>query len=564
MSMKGLFVSKLAIADLAKKPNENNKLAQIQSTKKPNESLAVAAHRLGIQDEELGAYLSEHYQLPFIDLNDFEVDSNAIQLLTGDQCRKYCIMPISKAGTTLVIAFADPSNLFMRDDLAYITKCKIEPVVATERGIKKAQDKYYPDAHHVSELFADIEEVDEKATVMGVESETGDAPVIKFVNAMFYEAVKEGVSDIHIEAYEKSVRVRFRKDGQLIEKYRPPVSLGSALSSRIKVIAKLDLAERRKPQDGRIKLRFKEKGEVDFRVNIMPVVDGEKVVMRILDKSKVTGIKLLDLGFDESQLSTLRTAIQKPQGMILVTGPTGSGKTTTLYASLQEINDPTINISTAEDPVEFKIEGLNQTQVNPDINYNFAEALRAFLRQDPDVILVGEIRDTETAEIAFKAASTGHLVLSTLHTNDSPGTVSRLLEMGIPGYLITATVELVLAQRLVGKICPKCKKEEKITPDVFARLGISEADVRGVTFYKGGGCDDCLGTGIKGRVAVYEFMIMTDQLKEAVMKGLTPLELKRAAIAGGMKTLRQSALDRAKKGLISLSEVIQGTMKDPV
>lgn len=556
-------MSKLAVADLSKNGADSNKLAQIQNNKKPMESLSSAAQRLGVQEEELGAYLSEYYQLPYIDLEDFEVDREAIQLLTGDQCRKYRIMPISRAAGTVVIAFADPSNLFMRDDLAYITKCKIEPVVATEKSIKKAQDKYYPDSHKVNDLFSDIEEVDEKEAVMGVESAAGDAPVIKFVNAMFYEAVKGGVSDIHIEVYEKSVRVRFRKDGQLIEKYRPPVSIGSALSSRIKVLAKLDLAERRKPQDGRIKLRFKEKGEVDFRVNIMPVVDGEKVVMRLLDKSKVTGIKLLDLGFDESQLATLKAAIDKPQGLILVTGPTGSGKTTTLYASLQEINDPSVNISTAEDPVEYKIEGMNQTQINADINYNFAEALRAFLRQDPDVILVGEIRDTETAEIAFKAASTGHLVLSTLHTNDSPGTVSRLLEMGIPGYLITATVELVLAQRLVGKICSKCKREDKITPDALVRNGIKESDIKGVTFYRGAGCDDCLGTGIKGRVAVYEFMVMTDFIKEAIMKSATPLELKKAAISGGMKTLRQSALDRAKKGIISLTEVIQGTMKDP-
>ncbi|MBY0316141.1 MAG: Flp pilus assembly complex ATPase component TadA [Bdellovibrionales bacterium] len=557
-------MSKLAVADKKAAASDSNKLVQIQGSKKPNESLTVAANRLGVEDEQLGAYLSEYYQLPFIDLNDFEIDKDAINLLTGDQCRKYCIMPISKSGSTLVIAFADPSNLFMRDDIAYITKCKIEPVVATEKAIRVAQERYYPENQNVNQLFSDVEEIDEKSAVMGVESEDGDAPVIKFVNAMFYEAVKDGVSDIHIEAYEKSVRVRFRKDGMLIEKYRPPVSLGSALSSRIKVIAKLDLAERRKPQDGRIKLRFKDKGEIDFRVNIMPVVDGEKVVMRILDKSKVTGIKLLDLGFDDSQLATLKAAIEKPQGMILVTGPTGSGKTTTLYASLQEINDPAINISTAEDPVEFKIEGMNQTQTNSDIGYNFADALRAFLRQDPDVILVGEIRDTETAEIAFKAASTGHLVMSTLHTNDSPGTVSRLLEMGIPGYLITATIELVLAQRLVGKICGKCKKEDKVTNDTLLRLGMKEADVKGITFYKGGGCEDCLGTGVKGRVAVYEFMVMTDVLKDAIMKGATPVELRRAAIAGGMKTLRQSALERAKKGLISLTEVIQGTMKDPV
>lgn len=564
---QGVYVSKNGLAELKKVPTTSgNKLAQIQSSKKPGESLTAAAERMGIVDSELGEYLSEHYQMPFIELADFEVDATALASLSAEQCRKHNVIPISKSGTTLVVAFADPTNLFVRDDIAYVTRCKIEPVVATESGIRKALEKYYPDTSQgAGDILGEIEHVDEEAEArgLGMDLENSDAPVVKFVNVMLAEAVKDGVSDVHIEPYEKSVRVRFRKDGQLIEKYKPPVSIGGAISSRIKVLAKLDLAERRKPQDGRIKLRFKDKGDVDFRVNCMPVVDGEKVVMRILDKSKVQNVKLVDLGFDEGQLSMLSSAIQKPQGLILVTGPTGSGKTTTLYASLQEIHDPTINISTAEDPVEFKLAGINQTQVNPDIGYSFAEALRAFLRQDPDVILVGEIRDSETAEIAFKASSTGHLVMSTLHTNDAPGTVSRLIEMGVPTYMITSTVELILAQRLLGRICPNCKKEDKVDISVMSRLNLKEKDVAGIKFYKGAGCESCSGTGVKGRVAVYEFMIMSDVLKDAIGKATTPIELKKAAIRGGMKSLRISAFEKAKQGVISLTEVLNGTMQDP-
>lgn len=558
-------MSKNGLAEI-KKSNSGSKLAQIQSAKKPGESITAAADRMGIKEEELGEYLSEHYQLPFIELADFEVDGSALSTLTGEQCRKHVVLPISKAGNTLVVAFSDPTNLFIRDDLAYVSRCKIEPVVATERGIRKALDKYYPESQlDAGDILSEIENVEDAEDAnMGMAMEDSDAPVIKFVNVMLAEAVKDGVSDIHVEPYEKAVRVRFRKDGQLIEKYKPPVSIGAAISSRIKVLAKMDLAERRKPQDGRIKLRFKDKGDVDFRVNVLPVVDGEKVVLRILDKSKIQGIKLSELGFDEGQLEMLRSAIQKPQGLILVTGPTGSGKTTTLYASLQEIHDPTINISTAEDPVEFKLQGINQTQVHPDIGYSFAEALRAFLRQDPDVILVGEIRDTETAEISFKASSTGHLVLSTLHTNDAPGTVSRLIEMGIPTYMITSTVELILAQRLLGRICAACKKEDKVDISIMSRLNLKEKDIAGIKFFKGVGCETCSGTGVKGRVAVYEFMIMSDILKDAIGKSATPIELKKAALRGGMKSLRISAFEKAKQGVIALTEVLNGTMQDPI
>lgn len=547
------------------RPETGNKLAQIQSVKKPNESLTSAAERLGIKGEELGEYLSEFYQLPFIDLADFEVDASAIETLTGDQVRKYCVLPISRSGSTLVIAFADPTNLFVRDDIAYLTRCKIEPVVATEKSIRKALEKYYPEGQGAGDILSEMEDDDAgaSAAAVGMDLEDSESPVVKFVNVMMTEAVKEGISDIHVEPYEKTVRVRFRRDGHLIEKYRPPVSIGAAIASRLKVLARLDLAERRKPQDGRIKVRFKEKGDVDFRVSVLPVVDGEKVVLRIMDKTKVLNSKIEDLGMTDAQQAVLNAALDKPQGLILVTGPTGSGKTTTLYAALQKIHDTTINISTAEDPVEFKLPGINQTQVHSEIGFTFAEALRSFLRQDPDVILVGEIRDTETAEVSFKAASTGHLVLSTLHTNDAPGTISRLVEMGVANYLITATIELILAQRLVGKICDECRVPDKIDSSLMARLNITAKDVEGVSFYKGAGCDACAGTGIRGRVAIYEFLIMNDHLKTCILKGLSPVELKLESIRTGMRTLRMAAFDRAKQGLISLAEVINSTMQDP-
>lgn len=556
-------MSKNGLAEVKKNAG---KLAHVQSNRRTNESLHAAAERLGVSAQELGEELGEFYQMPFIELGDFEIDQAALNILSAEQCKKYCVMPISKAGNTLVVAFADPTNLFMRDDISYLTKCKIEPVVATEKGIRKAIEKYYQEASsEAGDLLSEMgdEEMPEETKSTNVQLDESDAPVVKFVNMMLIEAVKENASDIHVEPYEKSIRVRFRKDGQLFEKYRPPNNIASSITSRLKVMAKMDLAERRKPQDGRIKMKFKDKGDVDFRINVLPVVDGEKVVMRIMDKSKITNIKLTELGFTQPQFATLQAAIQKPQGLILVTGPTGSGKTTTLYASLQEIHDTTINISTAEDPVEFKLTGINQTQVQPDIGYTFAEALRAFLRQDPDVILVGEIRDTETAEISFKAASTGHLVLSTLHTNDAPGTVSRLIEMGIPGYMITSTIELILAQRLVGKICPACKVEDRVDANLLAQLNIKAKDIQDIKFYKGQGCETCSGTGIKGRVAIYEFLPISDEIKDAVMAGATPLELKRAALRGGMKSLRMSAIENAKQGKISLIEVLNGTMQDP-
>lgn len=558
----------LAVVRPDKKDPVQEKIELIKASKRPNESLSKALERVGgVTEDQLGEYLSEKHQVPLIDLGQFDIDQVAISTLDGPFCRKNNVIPISKAGNTIVVAFADPGNLYVKDELAYLTKSKVEIVVALEKDIERAIAKYYPEEKVTVDARDILGEMDDNDVDdlddLDEDADEADVPIIKFVNAMLKEAVLTGVSDIHIEVYEKSLRVRFRKDGQLVEKYAPPVNMGGAITARIKVMSKMDISERRRPQDGRIKLRVAGKGTIDFRVNALPVADGEKVVLRILDKSAVVGVELTSLGFSEDQLEVLMEAIRKPQGMVLVTGPTGSGKTTTLYASLQKIHDPSINISTAEDPVEFKIEGINQTQINHEIDFNFSSALRAFLRQDPDVILVGEIRDKETAEISFKAANTGHLVLSTLHTNDAPGTISRLMEMGVAGYVITSSLELILAQRLLRRICKDCKQVEKVDERVFKQLGISEDEMKNCKFYHGVGCDTCMGTGTKGRVGVYEFLNISHKVKSAILAGANPVELKVAAMKDGMQTLRQSAIQKAKEGVVSLPSVLTGTMKDP-
>jgi type IV pilus assembly protein PilB len=386
-------------------------------------------------------------------------------------------------------------------------------------------------------------------------------PIVKFVNTMLAEAIKLKASDIHIEPYEKRLRVRYRVDGSLYEKSQPPSGVAAGLSSRIKIMARLDIAERRRPQDGRIKVKTSNGKEVDFRVSVLPTLFGEKIVMRILDKAALK-LDMTQLGFDEKDLALFKERIADPQGMVLVTGPTGSGKTTTLYSALWSLNDPQVNISTAEDPVEFNLDGINQVQVNHDIKFGFAEALRSFLRQDPDIILVGEIRDLDTAEIAFKAANTGHLVLSTLHTNDAPASISRLVDMGIAPYLITTTITLVVAQRLGGRVCPVCAVVHKVTDAVLVSAGVKSEDIGKFELMRGEGCDNCNGSGIKGRVAIYEVMPMTNSLRDIVMKSGGPLDVKRAAIKGGMRSLRQAAIEKLKQGLISLDEVLTVTMGD--
>ncbi len=535
--------------------------------KKTGEKLTSILLKQGmVNPESLREKLADSYGFPAIDLHSFELDEEALKLLSVENCKKHGVIPVSKAGGSLVVAFSDPSNIFVKDDIAFLTRCKIQPVVALDTEIDTAIEKYYGEVGEsagniLTEMEAESAD-DVLSPSVEYEIEESTDPVIRFVNTMLVEAINSGTSDIHVEPYEKVLRVRFRKDGTLMEKYRPPAAMGSALSSRLKVMARLNITEKRKPQDGRIRIKMPGKEAVDFRMSVLPTVGGEKVVLRILDKTNLK-LDLRDLGFEDVELEKFLSAIRRPQGLVLVTGPTGSGKTTTLYSALYELHDVTKNISTAEDPVEFNIEGINQVQTKPDIGFTFAEALRSFLRQDPDVILVGEIRDVETGEIAFEAASTGHLVLSTLHTNDAPKTIDRLLNMGIPKFLITATIELILAQRLLKKNCPHCLEPEKLTPEVLQELQVPEEEWGEFEAMKGAGCGACDNTGKTGRVAVYEVMPMTDEIRDAVLTGATPLQLRRAALAGGMISLRMSGVTKIKKGLASVQEVLTKTMKDP-
>lgn len=553
-------------------------LVQLEEAKKEQKNhggrLASTLVRLGfIKDSQLSEFLAEQYGVPPIDLENFEIDAEALKALPKEICDKHCVIPVSRSGNTLVVAFADPSNMFIRDDLNFISRCKIEVVVAPELSIQKAIEKYYlkGNSNNLAGLSQQLEESEDvqnlnftaslEAQMLDGAAQEELGPLVKFVNIMLAEAIKLKASDIHIEPYEKRFRVRFRIDGSLHEKVQPPAGVANALSSRIKIMSKLDISERRLPQDGRLKVKTPTGLEVDFRVSVLPTLFGEKIVMRLLDKQNLK-LDMTKLGFEQSDLDVFKTAISQAQGMVLVTGPTGSGKTTTLYSALWSVNDPQMNISTAEDPVEFNLDGINQVQINSKIKFNFADALRSFLRQDPDVILVGEIRDLETAEVAFKAASTGHLVLSTLHTNDAPSTVSRLLDMGVQGFLITSTISLIVAQRLAGRNCEKCKAPQRVEPEILLKLGAKPDEVSEYQVMKGEGCSYCNGTGIKGRVAIYELMTMTDTLRSAILKHANPVELKEASIRGGMRSLRQAALLKLKSGLISLEEVINSTVND--
>jgi type IV pilus assembly protein PilB len=543
-------------------------LAEAKEDQKKNGGrLTSALVRLGhMKDEELCGFLATQYGVGAVDLDTFEIDDEALKKLTREQCEKHMVIPVSLAGDMLVVAFADPSNLYFRDDLRFITKCKIEVVVAPETSIARAIDRYYKKGGDFGKLVDEMENSDEALNFMqslealDLSKDAESAPIVKFVNSMLVDGIKLKASDIHIEPYERRLRVRFRIDGLLHEKIQPPAGVAAGLVSRIKIMSRLDIAERRKPQDGRLKVRTAGGQEIDFRVSVLPTLFGEKVVMRLLDKSNLK-LDMTKLGFEEGDLLVFREAISKPQGMVLVTGPTGSGKTTTLYSALASLNDPQVNISTAEDPVEFNLDGINQVQVNADIGFGFAEALRSFLRQDPDVILVGEIRDLETAEIGFKAASTGHMVLSTLHTNDAPATVSRLLDMGIAPYLITSTVTLVVAQRLAGRICERCKEPVRVDRLTLKKLGM-ENPPEFLELFRGTGCAFCNGSGVKGRVALYEIMVMSDALREAILAGNSPVEIKRAAIRGGMRSLRAAGLVKLERGEISVEELMASTVGD--
>src|SRR5512138_3142863 len=524
-----------------------------------------------IQEAELTGFLSKQYGVPAIDLKTFDIDEEVLKLIPKATAEKHQIIPVNRAGSSLIVAMSDPSNIFAIDDIKFLTGYNVEVVVASEQAIREAIERYYaekaPSIDDVMSNFDDSEvalaeaEEDDK-NVVDLERSAGDAPVVKLVNMILLDAIKKKASDIHVEPYEKDFRVRFRIDGVLYEVMRPPQKMKNAIISRLKIMSSLDISERRLPQDGRIKLKLGGGKEMDFRVSVCPTLFGEKVVMRLLDKSNLQ-LDMTKLGFEEQQLKDFMEAVDRPYGMVLVTGPTGSGKTTTLYSALQKLNEVSWNISTAEDPVEFNFFGINQVQMHEDIGLNFAAALRSFLRQDPDIIMVGEIRDFETAEIGVKAALTGHLVLSTLHTNDAPGTVSRLLNMGVESFLVTASVNAIIAQRLCRRLCPECSKPEEVEEKLLLEAGIAANEIG--TFQlmgKGPGCKACNDRGYKGRIAVYEVMPLWDSLKELVIQGSSTAELKQEAIRLGFKTLRMSALEKVKAGITTLSEAVGNTAPD--
>ncbi|MBW1807152.1 MAG: type IV-A pilus assembly ATPase PilB [Deltaproteobacteria bacterium] len=544
--------------------------------KKAQESQRQSGGRLGsslvklgmIEESELTSFLSKQYGVPAINLNEFDIDQEVISLVPREVAEKHCLLPFNRSGSMISIAMGDPSNIFAVDDIKFITDYNVEVMVAAEEAIRDAIERYYNKGPSYEDVMDGFEEEDieygdeeEEVDVVDLEKSSEDAPVVKLVNLILIDAIKKSASDIHIEPYEKEFRVRYRIDGVLYEVMKPPLRLKNAITSRIKIMSELDIAERRLPQDGRIKLKLGKGREMDFRVSVLPTLFGEKVVMRLLDKSSLQ-LDMTKLGFDPGPLKWFKDAIESPFGMILVTGPTGSGKTTTLYSALTELNQSTVNISTAEDPVEYNLKGINQVQMHDEIGLNFAAALRSFLRQDPDIIMVGEIRDFETAEIAVKAALTGHLVLSTLHTNDAPSTISRLLNMGVEPFLVTASLLLILAQRLARKICGECKRPVKIPEQSLTDLGLSKEEAVGLTVYKGSGCRNCADTGYKGRVALYEVMPFWDPLKEMVLNGASTAELKMDAIKLGMQSLRMAGLIKLKEGTTTVDEIARVTAAD--
>ncbi len=573
--------------------------------------------RLGmISDDVITAVLSRQYGVPSINLDLFHIESEVIRLISQEVALKYTVLPISKVGATLTLAMADPTNVFAMDDIKFMTGLNVEPVIVSEASIHMSIGKYYSGstqidifdaaiayeadkagskngkngqaaktAHKIrindrlneadldvtledfnfgngeAEEFELIEQNDE-IDLATLARASEDAPVVRLVNVLMVDSLRRGASDIHVEPYEKSFRIRFRIDGVLYDVMAPPLKMRDALISRLKIMAKLDIAEKRLPQDGRIKIKVKvddRSRELDFRVSTLPTLFGEKVVLRLLDKDKLM-LDMSKLGFEPESLEKFQRAIANPYGMVLVTGPTGSGKTNTLYSALQTLNTSETNIITAEDPVEFNLEGINQVQMKEQIGLNFAAALRSFLRQDPNIILVGEIRDFETAEIAIKAALTGHLVLSTLHTNDAPSTISRLVNMGIEPFLVATSVNIIQAQRLIRRICKACQEEVHTAPDVLIAAGFSESEVADLKLYKGRGCDACLNTGYKGRVGLYEVMEVTDELRELIIIGASAIELRKKAIDLGMITLRESGLCKIRQGITTLEEVVKETV----
>jgi len=532
-----------------------------------------------LNDDEVTAVLSRQYGVPSINLAYFEVDPNVTRLIPMDTATKYQVLPLSRVGSSLTLAMVDPTNVFAMDDIKFMTGFNIEPVVASEAAILEAIKKHYGSVEE-QERKKELEEIvnfidegqtesleleaDDDATLNleQLEKAAEEAPVIKLVNYILTDAVKRGASDIHMEPYEKEYRIRCRIDGVLQAMMTPPFKLRDALISRVKIMAKLDISEKRLPQDGRIMIKMIKDGKkkaLDFRVSVLPTLHGEKIVMRLLDKENLR-LDMTKLGFEQASLDKFTKAIFKPYGMVLVTGPTGSGKTNTLYSSISQLNKPDTNIITAEDPVEFQLHGINQVQMKEQIGLNFAAALRSFLRQDPNIILVGEIRDFETAEIAIKAALTGHLVLSTLHTNDAPSTISRLMNMGIEPFLVATSVHLICAQRLARKICQDCRTPENISPQLLIDAGFTPEEAKTTKVYKGAGCSSCGNKGYKGRVGLYEVLEITDELRELILVGASALELRKKAIEQGMISLRRSGLIKCAAGMTTLEEVFRETV----
>jgi len=555
---------------------KENLLSAEQLAKAREESRSKGA-RLGAQitalgfldENELTDFVAKQYGVPSINLDEFEIEQAVIQLIPEEVATKHTVIPVNRAGSTLILATSDPSNIFALDDIKFLTGYNIQAVVAAEDAIRRSIDKYYDQTSSLDDVMGDFDDSDIDLVQDGEDVDVGelakaseDAPVVKLVNLILTDAVKKEASDIHIEPYEKSFRARYRIDGVLYEVMKPPMKLKNAITSRLKIMSELDIAERRLPQDGRIKLKMGRGKEMDFRVSVLPTLFGEKVVLRLLDKSNLQ-LDMTKLGFEQEQLDVFQNSIHQPFGMVLVTGPTGSGKTTTLYSALSELNKVSENLSTAEDPVEFNLQGINQVQMHEEIGLNFAAALRSFLRQDPDIIMVGEIRDFETAEIAVKAALTGHMVLSTLHTNDAPSTVNRLLNMGIEPFLVASSVNCIVAQRLARRICEECKEPDPETHlDALIAAGMDEEAAKKLTPLKGAGCRTCSDTGFKGRVAVYEVMALKEELKEFVLNGASALELKREAMRLGMRTLRASALNMLANGTTTLGEVLRVSTAD--
>lgn len=576
-----------------------------------------------ITDDMITAVLSRQYGVPSVNLDLFDIDESVIRLIPAEVSKKYSVLPLSRVGATLTLAMVDPTNVFAMDDIKFMTGLNIEPVVVSEASVHQAIGKYYDHSREIelAGVFADsnydfsfptttngngngysngngvkekpsiddqnklthddlvsldefefgaggdaeaLEVIEDKEEIdlAALSRMSEDAPVVRLVNVLLVDSLRRGASDIHIEPYEKEMRIRFRIDGVLYNVMNPPLKMRDALISRVKIMSKLDIAEKRLPQDGRIKIKVKvdNRGrELDFRVSTLPTLFGEKVVLRLLDKEKLM-LDMTKLGFEAESLEKFKRNIAKPYGMVLVTGPTGSGKTNTLYSALQSLNTPETNIMTAEDPVEFNLQGINQVQMKEQIGLNFAAALRSFLRQDPNIVLVGEIRDFETAEIAIKAALTGHLVLSTLHTNDAPSTVSRLMNMGIEPFLVATSVNIIQAQRLIRRVCKECKSEHPIPVEALLEAGFSPEEAPKIKTYKGRGCQTCNGTGYKGRVGLYEVMEITDTLRELILIGASALELRKKAIEDGMVTLRGSGLQKLRDGITTMEEVIRETV----